>query len=108
MGIQAITIVQQIHSQALIYRDIKPENFLIHRTGDLNQIFIVDFGIAKYYLVEPTAKDDEEEETQIVSAGKKKTVLPLSKRTQHKALKDGQTLTGTPRYASLNNHLGLS
>jgi casein kinase 1 len=43
--------VQTIHEKNLIYRDIKPDNFLIGRPGTkgANTIHVVDFGMAKQY-----------------------------------------------------------
>ena len=43
--------VQTIHEKNLIYRDIKPDNFLIGRPGSkaANVIHVVDFGMAKQY-----------------------------------------------------------
>lgn len=46
-----ITRVETIHEKNLIYRDIKPDNFLIGRPGSKgeNVIHVVDFGMAKQY-----------------------------------------------------------
>jgi serine/threonine protein kinase len=46
-----ITRVETIHEKNLIYRDIKPDNFLIGRptTKGENVIHVVDFGMAKQY-----------------------------------------------------------
>jgi casein kinase 1 len=54
---QMLTRVQQIHEKNLIYRDIKPDNFLIGRPGTkgANMIHVVDFGMAKQYR-DPTTQ----------------------------------------------------
>ena len=39
----------EIHQQGIIYRDLKPDNLLVG-VHDPSKIFIVDFGLAKYYM----------------------------------------------------------
>ncbi|CAD6974187.1 unnamed protein product [Tilletia controversa] len=79
---QMITRVQTIHEKSLIYRDIKPDNFLIGRpnTTTSNLIHIVDFGMAKQYR-DPKTK-------------------------QHIPYRERKSLSGTARYMSINTHLG--
>ncbi|KAE8223854.1 hypothetical protein CF319_g3168 [Tilletia indica] len=79
---QMITRVQTIHEKSLIYRDIKPDNFLIGRpnTTTANLIHIVDFGMAKQYR-DPKSK-------------------------QHIPYRERKSLSGTARYMSINTHLG--
>ena len=55
IGIQIIERLQWIHSKDLIYRDIKPENFLIG-INDPNVIYAVDFGLCKKYRSSKTGK----------------------------------------------------
>ncbi|KAI0806004.1 kinase-like protein [Irpex lacteus] len=77
-----ITRVQSVHEKSLIYRDIKPDNFLIGVPGSktANLIHIIDFGMAKYY------RDP-----------KSKVHIPYRER---------KSLSGTARYMSINTHLG--
>ncbi|KAL0065271.1 Palmitoylated plasma membrane-bound casein kinase [Marasmius tenuissimus] len=79
---QMVTRVQAIHDKSLIYRDIKPDNFLIGvpASKNANTIHIIDFGMAKHYRDPKT-----------------KVHIPYRER---------KSLSGTARYMSINTHLG--
>ena len=75
IGLQILDRLEYIHSKNLIYRDIKPENFLIG-INNPNIIYIIDFGFCKKYRSSKTGKH----------------ILP----------KNVGTITGTLKYLSPN------
>ena len=48
IAIQVIERIQWVHSQKIIHRDIKPDNFLIGLI-DPNILYLIDFGLSKKY-----------------------------------------------------------
>ncbi|KAJ3116180.1 casein kinase I [Physocladia obscura] len=94
---QMITRAQTLHEKNLIYRDIKPDNFLIGRLSrheltpilqshsashphSASMVYMVDFGMAKQYR-DPKTK-------------------------AHIPYREKKSLSGTARYMSINTHLG--
>jgi len=80
IGIQLLTLLQQLHTCNFIHRDLKPENFLIGINQQRFFIYMIDFGLCKRF------KDNER---------------------RHMKLNTGKKLVGTARYASVNSHKGI-
>ncbi|KAM3576313.1 hypothetical protein VYU27_001844 [Nannochloropsis oceanica] len=78
---QVLERVEVMHNRHLIHRDIKPANFVVGHGPTAAIVHCIDFGLSKRYRHPRTL--------------------------QHIAYRDGRSLTGTPRYASINNHLGI-
>ncbi|KAL3625308.1 Casein kinase 1-like protein 2 [Castilleja foliolosa] len=78
---QMINRVEFVHTKSFLHRDIKPDNFLMGLARRANQVYIIDFGLAKKYRDSSTH--------------------------QHIPYRENKNLTGTARYASMNTHLGI-
>lgn len=78
---QMFAVIEYLHQKCYIHRDIKPSNFLMGLNKDREQMYIIDFGLAKRYY-------DAEEDV-------------------HNPMKEGKGLVGTAKFASVNSHMGI-
>lgn len=81
LGEEMVNRIEYMHTRHFIHRDIKPDNFLTGRGMRVRTVYVIDFGLSKRYR--------------------------HPKTRQHMPYREGKSLTGTPRYASINNHLGV-
>lgn len=75
---QILMRIEYLHSKGIVHRDIKPENFMWGAGEKQNIVHLIDFGLSKRF------HDG-------------KTHIPF---------KQGRSLTGTARYASIKTHQG--
>jgi len=78
---QVLQRIEYLHSKAFVHRDIKPENFMFGIKDKVHHVYIIDFGLSKFYWDKA--------------------------RNAHCQLKQKLSLTGTARYASINAHKGF-
>ncbi|KAG2094049.1 kinase-like domain-containing protein [Suillus discolor] len=70
-----------VHSHNYVHGDIKPQNILVGLGNSRHTAYIIDFGITKTYW--------------------------NTKTSDHVPFRHGRSLSGTPAFASINNHLGV-
>ena len=80
LGDQMLQRIEFVHNNSFIHRDIKPDNFLMGSGSNQHILYIIDFGLSKRFIDPRTG--------------------------EHIPYRDGKSLTGTARYASLNTHIG--
>lgn len=78
IGVDMVSLLEEIHKHGIIHRDIKPNNFMFNK--NFTKLYIMDFGLSKKYI---------------------------DKNNEHIKLRIGRSLVGTARYTSLNIHYGF-
>ena len=78
---QMIERLEYIHLRHFLHRDIKPDNFAMGRGQKSSLVYLIDFGLSRRYRDPKTNK--------------------------HIPYKEGKSLTGTARYASIRTHQGI-
>ncbi len=77
---QMISRLEVLHDKSILHRDIKPENFVIGLGKTSKNVYLLDFGLGKYYR---------------------------SKNGSHIPYIENKGMVGTARYASINTHIGI-
>jgi serine/threonine protein kinase len=77
---QILTVLEYIHAKGFLHRDLKPENLLIGLSKNAHLVHVIDYGLSKRFRDPKSGK--------------------------HIPYREGKSLTGTARYASINTHQG--
>jgi len=77
---QILTTLEYIHAKGFLHRDLKPENLLMGLGKNSHIVHVIDYGLSKRYRDPKSGK--------------------------HIPFREGKSLTGTARYASINTHQG--
>lgn len=72
--------IEHLHQESLIHCDIKPRNIVVGQDKGCDRVFLIDFGLARYYRHPRTQK-------------------PVPFRPTHQ-------LVGTPAFTSIRGHYG--
>jgi serine/threonine protein kinase len=82
MALQCISLIEKLHSQGFLHRDIKPDNFVRGLGAKHGRIYMLDFGLSR------------------------KWESLIDKYTQHDESTSSSSIVGTARYMSINVHKG--
>ena len=79
IAVQLIYRSEALHARRFVHRDLKPENICMGTKQRGHHLFLIDYGLARYY----------------------------TNGHVHASYRDGLGMTGTARYCSLWTHLGI-
>ena len=80
LAIQMLRRIENLHNIGIIHRDLKPDNFMVSKKKKNNLIYLIDFGLAKFYR---------------------------DKNGAHIPMVNGKKIIGTVRYSSIHMHEGV-
>ena len=49
LGIRCLWAIEALHRHGILHRDIKPSNFVLGRDAWRQEVYIVDFGLARFF-----------------------------------------------------------
>jgi serine/threonine protein kinase len=103
IAVQLLERFELIHSNGYIYRDVKPHNFMVGKgragSAAAGVVHVIDFGLAYRYRDRASGEHTNHAGGLDLTGG---WVLGW-----YRYLQLVSDLTGTARYASINNHLGI-
>lgn len=106
---QQLHRVEYVHSRHLIYRDVKPENFLIGRTSTRREKIIHIIGTThqkeQWFMYFTWLTDGHAYLFAQLDFGLAKEYIDLD-TNKHIPYREHKSLTGTARYMSINTHMG--
>ena len=77
---KALARLETLSQKGIVHRDLKPDNFMLGSFANKDrEIYLIDFGLSKKFL---------------------------NDKNEHIEFQNGVGLVGTPRYTSVNSHLG--
>ena len=72
-----INCIEEVHEKYIVYRDIKPDNFMIAAVG--GQIKLVDFGLSTRYIDPSTKKHIKHKKSPMLGTVRYASVIAHTK-----------------------------